>query len=80
MGPVVLLAVTPHADLYFFFLVPAVAHGALISTPCLHGLGTLAYQGRRENINCIAITDWQNMLYIDKNCHIVPVTQDYSLF
>lgn len=40
MGSVVLLAVAPHADLHLFFLVPAVTHRDLITTPCLHGLGT----------------------------------------
>ncbi len=47
MGPVVLLAVAPHADLHLLFLIPAIAHGHLLTTPRLHGLGTWSCKGGR---------------------------------
>lgn len=40
IGAVVLLAVTPHANFHLLFLIPAIAHGHLLTTPCLHGLRT----------------------------------------
>lgn len=48
IGPVVLLAVTPHANLHLLFLVPAIAHGSLFTTPCLHGLRTYIYKKSPE--------------------------------
>lgn len=48
-GPVLLLVVAPHADLYLLFLVPAIAHGHLLSTPCLHGLRAWGYKERHHN-------------------------------
>lgn len=52
IGPVVLLAVAPHADLHLLFLVPAIAHGHLLTTPCLHGLRTWSYkEGQRKKLN-----------------------------
>lgn len=46
MGSAVLLIVAPHADLHFFFLVPAISH--LVTTPCVHALGTWSYHEGRE--------------------------------
>lgn len=52
MGPVVLLAVTPHADLHLLFLVPAIAHGHLLTNPRLHGLGTWSCrEGQTKNMH-----------------------------
>lgn len=48
MGPAVLLAVAPHANLYLLLLVPAGAHGHLLPTPRLHGLRAWSKARERE--------------------------------
>lgn len=52
IGPVVLLTVVPNADLHLLFLVPAIAHIYLITTPCIHGLRTCSYKVKqRKTLN-----------------------------
>lgn len=52
IGPVVLLAVVPHANLHLLFLVPAIAHIHVLPTPCIHGLRTCSYKVKqRKTVN-----------------------------
>lgn len=59
MGPVVVLAVAPHANLYLLFLVPAIAHGHLLTTPRLHGLGTWSYKEAERKKQKIISTSYK---------------------
>lgn len=70
IGPVVLLAVAPHANFYLLFLVPAIAHIHLLTTtPCIHGLRTCSYkvqQRKAMNMNTfyvMSLSDTESGLY-----------------
>lgn len=74
MGPVVMLAVAPHADLHLLFLVPAIDHGHLLTTPCLHGLGTWSYKRTQEE------TEYQRLIVYGSIAHFFSLpTGKFSL-
>lgn len=66
IGPVVLLAVAPHANLYLLFLVPAIAHIHLLTTtPCIHGLRTCCYKvQQRETMNTFYVMSLSDSVWV----------------
>ena len=78
IGPVVLLTVAPHANLHLLFLVPAIAHIYLLTTPCIHGLRTCCGKVRQRKTLSINAFYIFNIVYLFlKFIHKISVVSSY---